>query len=243
MSELSLGALERDVEAARARLSRDLSVLRSPATVAAFRDDLKHEAIRARDHVVRRVQSGARTTALDFVEQLKAKAAANPAAALVIGAGLAWRLIRNPPIATVLVGAGLFSLLRSNPIRTAGQRDVDYMAEARRNLRQQATSVVEELKEQGTALAEDVTVQAREFTHEAMQKAQDWSDAAKNHVRNAAGLAERQAPIGWDTEASRFQQPAEADQMKNTLLLGAAGVAVALALGMSYRRRHENRVG
>jgi hypothetical protein len=243
MNDLNLGALERDVEAARARLSQDLSVLRSPATVSAFRDDLKHEAIRARDHVVRRVQSSARTTALDFVEQLKAKAAANPAAALVIGAGLAWRLIRKPPIATVLVGAGLFSLLRSTPIRSAGRADVDYMAEAKANLRQQATSVVEELKEQGTALAADVTVQAREFTQEAMQKAQDWSGAATDTVRKAAGLSDRSVPSGWETEASRDQPPAEPDQMKNALLLGAAGVAVALALGMSYRRRHENQVG
>ena len=36
--------------------------------------------------------------------ELKDRAAANPVAALAIGAGLAWRLVHRPPIATLLVG-------------------------------------------------------------------------------------------------------------------------------------------
>jgi len=48
-----------------------------------------------------------------MVEDMKAKASENPAATLAISAGLAWRLLRHPPIATALIGAGLFSLLRA----------------------------------------------------------------------------------------------------------------------------------
>jgi hypothetical protein len=43
--------------------------------------------------------------------ELKERAAANPLAAA--GAGLAWRFIHRPPIATLLIGAGLFGLLRT----------------------------------------------------------------------------------------------------------------------------------
>lgn len=49
-----------------------------------------------------------------LVEEMKAKAAENPAATLAISAGLAWRLLRHPPIATALIGTGLFSLLRAH---------------------------------------------------------------------------------------------------------------------------------
>ena len=46
---------------------------------------------------------------------MTARAAANPAAALAIGAGLAWRIAHRPPIASLLVGIGLVSLMRTSP--------------------------------------------------------------------------------------------------------------------------------
>jgi hypothetical protein len=95
MAEPSLHELERDVEAARARLARDLSTLRSPETFSDFTDSLKHQALEAKDGFVS-----------NLLEDLKAKAAANPTAALAIGAGIAWRLIKRPPIATALSARG-----------------------------------------------------------------------------------------------------------------------------------------
>ena len=92
--------LEREVEIARSRLKSDLSVLSSPRTYAAFKEDLKSEA---------------NSTVYNLVDGLKARAAANPAAALAIGAGIAWRVIERPPIAAALIGAGLFSLFRTTP--------------------------------------------------------------------------------------------------------------------------------
>src|SRR5690349_4808862 len=193
MSEPSLGELERDVVRARAKLSDDLSKLRSPATVSTFKHELKQEAVRTKDQVVRNLQSSAQSAARDFVEQLKARAAANPAAALVIGAGVAWRLVRNPPIASVLVAAGLFSLIRTTPIQSSSLDDVDYLAEAKRNLRDQATGVMDEIKERGSAAAADITEQARALTHEAMEKAQGLASATKEQVGQLARSANQPA--------------------------------------------------
>jgi len=90
----NLSKLEREVEIARSRLKSDLSVLTSPRTYASFKDDLKSEA---------------NSTFYNVVDGLKARAAANPAAALAIGAGIAWRAIERPPIAAALIGTGLMS--------------------------------------------------------------------------------------------------------------------------------------
>ena len=80
MGKISLLHHEREVERSRAKLSQDLAVLCSPATLAAFTDDLKQEAFETRDA---------------FWEKIKARAASNPAAVMAIGAGLAWRLLRS----------------------------------------------------------------------------------------------------------------------------------------------------
>jgi hypothetical protein len=91
---------ERDVEQSRARLTRDLAVLCSPETFASFTDDLKQEAFETKDALW---------------DDVKARAAANPAAVIAIGAGLAWRLVQRPPIATALIGLGVYSLWNTEP--------------------------------------------------------------------------------------------------------------------------------
>ena len=242
MNDMSLNELERDVESARARLSKDLSVLRSPATMSDFGEDLKQEALNVKDRLIDKVQSSARSTALDWVEEMKARAAANPAATLVIGAGLAWRLLRHPPIATVLVGAGLFSLLRTAPARSAGQGDVDYLAEAKKNLRDQASHLVDEVKERSSAVAADMTEKASELGLAAKDKAQEFAAVTRDKVQQVTGFGGHGTALP-DFDAARLSQTAQTidptgDQdLKNKMLLGAAGVAVALALGLSYRRR------
>jgi hypothetical protein len=52
MSDRELIAIERDVEAARARVAADLVRLRSPATLAEFKDELWVEARRSKDQLV-----------------------------------------------------------------------------------------------------------------------------------------------------------------------------------------------
>jgi hypothetical protein len=52
MPDSDLNELERQVEAARAKLAGDLSVLRSPTTTAEFTEVLKQEALDTKDAVL-----------------------------------------------------------------------------------------------------------------------------------------------------------------------------------------------
>jgi len=135
MSEISLQAHEHDVERARAKLAGSLATLRNPATLSAFTADLKHEALATKDSLVGQAKSAAQSTLNGFVEDLKAKAAANPAAVVAIGAGLAWRFLRHPPITSALVGMGLYSLWHTNAVRAAGGYQPYYLQEGKDRLR------------------------------------------------------------------------------------------------------------
>jgi len=117
MSDAELNALERDVEQARARFADDLARLRSPSTLARFKDDAWAEASDTKDELVAKTKEAAKDGAQRLFTELKERAAANPVAALAIGAGLAWRLVHRPPIATLLVGMGVVGLLRTSPAR------------------------------------------------------------------------------------------------------------------------------
>jgi gas vesicle protein len=114
MSDAELNALERDVEQARARFADDLARLRSPSTLARFKDDAWAEARETKDELVGKTKEAAKDGAQRLFTELKERAAANPVAALAIGAGLAWRLVHRPPIATLLVGMGVVGLLRTS---------------------------------------------------------------------------------------------------------------------------------
>src|SRR3954470_17809770 len=119
MSDAELNALERDVEQARARFADDLARLRSPSTLARFKDDAWAEARDTKDELVSKTKEAAKDGAQRLFTALKERAAANPVAALAIGAGLAWRLVHRPPIATLLVGMGVVGLLRTSPARSS----------------------------------------------------------------------------------------------------------------------------
>src|SRR6478752_2880508 len=119
MSNAELNALERDVEQARARFADDLARLRSPSTLARFKDDAWAEARDTKDELVGKTKEAAKDGAQRLFTELKERAAANPVAALAIGAGLAWRLVHRPPIATLLVGMGVVGLLRTSPARNS----------------------------------------------------------------------------------------------------------------------------
>ena len=72
--------LEQEANDARARLKSDLLVLSSSHTYEAFKEDLRTEA---------------NDTLSKLIDAAKARVAANPAAALAIGAGIAWRIIES----------------------------------------------------------------------------------------------------------------------------------------------------
>ena len=83
--------------------------------VLAYRDDFVDQATTYRDDLVDKTKNAVKDRAQGILAEIKDRAAANPLAALAIGAGLAWRLLHKPPIATLLVGGGLVSLLKTDP--------------------------------------------------------------------------------------------------------------------------------
>jgi hypothetical protein len=305
MSDPSLHQLERDVEAARAKLAGDLSSLRSPATYSEFSSELKYEALEMKDALVDKAKSSVQSTIDTFVEDLKARAAANPAAALAIGAGIAWRLIQRPPIATALIGAGLYSLFRTTPTYgTHGNaRTTDeYLSQAKDRLAEQASDLAATVKDSASAIGEAAAEKATELAtgvkeraramgeaatekatelaagltqsaslseaaHEkatelvgaARSQAQHWSEEVRSPIRQAAGKASRLASPTLEemrgksmTAAERaasgaaettdewmrpIQETANSQEARDKFLLGAAGVAIAAALGIACQRR------
>lgn len=239
MSDPNLTELERDVEAARVRLAADLSVLRSPATLSEFGEDLKHEAMAAKDALVHKARSTAQATALEWADAIKARAAANPAAVLLIGAGVAWRLIRHPPIATALIGAGLCGLLRSQPVASAGQPDAKYIAQARTRLREQAGELTSAVKDYAAGAAAEVTEQTKDLARAAGLKAQQWTTETQNRAREVstdlAGAA-RASSISLSERFPRERVHGDTE-VGDRFLLAAAGLFVAAALGIAYQRR------
>jgi gas vesicle protein len=172
MSDGKLNALERDVEQARARFADDLARLRSPSTLARFKDDAWAEARATKDELVGKTTEAAKDGAQRLFTELKERAAANPVAALAIGAGLAWRLVHKPPIATLLVGMGVVGLLRTsarNPEPYMGLHDEDPRLLHRYGAREP-----------------DLAARAGELADVVKDKVQDWSADAGDAARATA---------------------------------------------------------
>ena len=185
MSEAELVKLERDVIQARARFAGDLAVLRSPDTLADFKDDVKSKALGIRDDLVEQARTSVTDTTDGFIADLKGRANANPGAVLAIGAGLAWYLLRKPPITSALVGFGLWSLWRTTPAPEGegfGPRTVELAHAARdkvEDLRAQASEAVSHLADQAAAKADQVSSSVRRTVHDM----QDAAVAAAGSVR------------------------------------------------------------
>jgi ElaB/YqjD/DUF883 family membrane-anchored ribosome-binding protein len=250
MSDRSLRELEGDIERARARLVADLSVLSSPVAYSEFKDDLKEEA---------------RDAFQGLVENVKGRAAANPVATLAIGAGVAWRLLQHPPISTVLIGAGLLSLWKTIPLYPNAQNP-DYLSTAGTRLREQVGDFANTMGEQAADMAGRVTERATDMAgsvaehasdvaqtvsekaHDLRDKAQDLRVQASEAIGDgAAAMAQRTETTLKDVRRSVGDMSSRAISMTNrvvgdtdtrdALLLGAAGLAVAAALGIAYQRR------
>ena len=222
----NLSTLELQVEEARAKLANDLTVLRSPQPYREFGADLRSEA----QSIVRRM-----------LDDLKARAAANPSAALAIGAGIAWRFLKDPPIATALIGAGMLSLWRTSPISVD---DEHYLGTAQERFGEQVSQVVRTVKDYSaeTVVAAGETVgayaqSAREtvegvtssIVEEAAESIEKARDAAKRIPEEAVDAAQR-----VKTQLGRVVSD---DGVRDQLLLGVAGLAVVAALGIAYQRR------
>ncbi|MGA6964247.1 MAG: hypothetical protein WBZ51_11570 [Xanthobacteraceae bacterium] len=268
MIEPSLNQLEREVEASRTKLASDLSTLRSPATAAEFTETLKQEALDAKDALLDKAKASAQSSIESLIEDVKARAAANPAAALAIGAGIAWRLIRHPPIATALVGAGLISLFRTPPARPNGQAPADYLAHAKARLREQASAAADVAQDKAAVLTETVAEKVTETAGRMKERAQDLTEQARLAATNIALDTRQQATLLNETTDALEQvgqsarsaassavsranaameqgwQPIQAAvsnvEARDKFLLAAAGLAVFAALGIASRRISEH---
>jgi uncharacterized phage infection (PIP) family protein YhgE len=251
MNEPTLGQLERDVEAARAKLAADLSVLRAPSTTMEFTDAVKGEVLEAKDAVLEKAKASVQSAVSSFIEDVKGRAAANPAATLAIGAGIAWQLIRHPPITTALVGAGLLSLYRTRPAPVNGRNPEDYVSHAKRRLVEQASDAADMAKAEARELSKAVSEKVSSRVEELKSGVQDLTAQAASKTRQVAEEASRRANnllnsgaeevleaphfrfINKDRLSSSWQDPA----VRDNLLLGASGIAILTALALALDRR------
>jgi hypothetical protein len=237
MADLSLLEHEREVERSRAKLTQDLAVLCSSDTFAAFTDDLKKEAFGTRDA---------------YWEKLKARAAANPAAVIAIGAGLAWRLIQRPPIASALIGVGLFSLWKTEPKSSydATGRRLDYVQQSKESLKEQAAQAFSAASDIAGKAQEAATAKGSDVWEGAKGKMRDWQESVGDAVTDTTSKLRSSGESLWDDIRPRQHDPADQignlakakdrardDDTRNQLLLGIAGVAIAAALGIACQKR------
>jgi hypothetical protein len=241
MSEPNLSHLERDVEAARTKLTNDLSTLRSPSTISEFTDSLKQEAVEAKNSLLEQAKTNVQSSIESLMEDVKARAAENPAAALAIGAGIAWRLLRHPPVTTILVGAGLMSLFKTQP---AHSYHADYMSHARTRLVEQATDAVDLAKEKATSVAEAVSEKVTATTGELTERVEDLAGQATSTAREFARETQQRASAMWNDKTDALGRAwtaggtqAPVASSRDQMLLGAAGISVIAALGIACQRR------
>lgn len=251
MTQAELNQLEREVEEVRHRFARDLERLRSPATLSGFKDDLLTEARESRDELVAKTKETASETASRLWDDIKEKAAANPVAVLAIGAGLAWRMVQRPPIASILVGTGVASLLRTDvqhPSRgakivervgeladTAKQRAEQWRSE-NQGMISRAGEVADAAKqraEQWRSESQEMISRAGELASSAGETIQDWSAQAGESASRFADTAKSAVGHGSETVSYILRHEEERDKY----LLGAAAIAVAAALGIACQRR------
>jgi gas vesicle protein len=250
MSAAELNALERDVEQARARFADDLARLRSPANFARLKQDLWADVRDTKDEVVDKAKDAAQDGAQRLVAELKARATANPLATIAIGAGLAWRLVHRPPIATVLVGLGLIGLARTAPSQRASHPYMELIDEDPILQRRggDLTSHVESLADAAKEKVQDWSAQAgdalRETAGEIAEKAASVAESASDALlgarhaarETAAEIADKAGSVA--TRVSQTVRDAVPDRDdRDTYLLAAAAVAVAAAVGIAYQRR------
>jgi hypothetical protein len=224
MSQAELNQLEHEVEQARERFTADLARLRSPAIYADFKDDVLAEVRHSKDELVEKTTQAAKDKANRVFSEIKERAAANPAAALAIGAGLAWHLARHPPITSLLVGWGLVSLLRTNPKSPAAGAEIFTRAG------EVASSVRDKVEQWG---ASDTAARAEEIAASAKEKlgqlGSDATEAAKQAASQAASTARSLTRWGENVLHDREE--------RDRYLFGSAALALAAAVGIALQRR------
>jgi hypothetical protein len=105
-----LDRLQSEIDQTRERLASNLKVLTRDETIDELQETFIGEATAKKNQVVEIAKASGQDLFNELIASVKTKVAENPAAALAIGAGIGWKLWKNPPVASVLVGVGLYSL-------------------------------------------------------------------------------------------------------------------------------------
>jgi hypothetical protein len=210
MTKGELASLERDVEEARARFEHSLARVRSPA---AF-EELKEDLLEVKDEVVHRARDAAQETVSNVITDLKDRAAANPLAVAAIGAGLLWRFVRRPPIASVLVSLGAISLFKTSPDQTP--------------MHERGKEAFQEAVEYGRDKIQTATGGAKTAAREEASQA---SEAMSQASATAREFADRGYAVAEDLATNQTA--------RDNLLLGAAAVAVGAAILISFQKEED----
>ena len=221
MTDARLDQLEAEVAAARRRVSDDLEKLRAAAGLSDLTHDVAGQLAGAKDQAIETARSAAAQAVTGVIDDIKERVAANPAAALVIGAGLAWRLYRHPPVTSLLVGAGLLALLRTDP------REPSAGAEALRKARGRVERARAGLQDWASERPSPPRLHPERTRSGAVSE--DVEAGAWAGDPGAANVP--QLELGPRFEGRRRTEP------RDKVLLGAAALAIAAAGALAYRRR------
>jgi hypothetical protein len=245
----TLHQCEMEVEQARVKLASHLAALRAPGT-----------------SLVEQVKRTTQNKLENLIEDLKARAASNPAAALTIVAGVAWQLIRRPPISTALIGAGLYSLFRN----TSPNRDIgpgtNYFHKGQERLKEQVGEFAASASSVAADVGDKLATKTDEVLKNKKQNVREWSNDVRDDLAAAGTTVENQAGRvisnasrilgdaadhaggvtasttkikhrGVKDIAYNRQGPLSNIDGRDQILLGLAGVAVAAALGVACQKR------
>jgi hypothetical protein len=232
-----LDQLERDLQETRERLARDLDRLRSTETISGFKADLLAQVSEAKDDLVGKAKASVTVGMQDLLGEVKARAAANPAAALALGAGLAWRLLHRPPIASALVGLGLIALWRTNPQNPAPGADLAARsAELFKTARAKAEVAGADLH----ARTEQIRSAASEFIEGTAEAAEEALESSQNAIETIRRRGQEMIPVAADSARAAMGRMVELSlsvKERDQILLGAAALALAAAVGVAAQRR------
>lgn len=241
MSKAELEQLEREAEQARSRLLGGLERLRSNDQLAEIKQRVTTDVTQVKSELMGTAKSAVRDRADGAMAEIKARIAANPAAALAIGAGIAWRLYRHPPVTSVLVGAGLMSLLRTDPDRPGMGADMagraaDFAGSARHRVEDwrgsRASSSESDSSDGSGSVGEKIGALAETARERVTELASEASHTARDAMHDVARAADR-----WTASGRRAVSGAMPDNDRDRVLMGAAAFAIAAAVGIAAQRR------
>ena len=173
------------------------------------------------------MREAASSRAERLIADIKDRAAANPVAVGAIAAGVAWRILRKPPITTMLVGYGLISLWRTEPGQPSPGAETVYRAA---DMAVEAKEQVEQWgSEAGDAIARATDVVIPAVTETVQRWSADVGEAASQASSSARSLVA--------SGSQSLQHIVMDKQERDKVLLGAAAVALTAALGLVCLRR------